>query len=74
MMSTPNAVIMAGASLFVGVALGIPVGAAFTEPAELRIPASVTAEPLEDEPGWDCRVHGNRSCVVSTRTIFEPTR
>lgn len=22
-------------------------------------------EPLEDEPGWDCRLHGNRSCVAS---------
>jgi len=27
------------------------------------VPAPVPAPaPMEDQPGWDCRVHGNRSC------------
>ncbi len=25
-------------------------------------PTSTTVPPQEDEPGWDCTVHGNKRC------------
>lgn len=25
-------------------------------------PPATVSEPLEDEPGWDCRTMGNRRC------------
>jgi hypothetical protein len=28
----------------------------------VSVGGSVVSAPLEDEPGWDCRVHGNRVC------------
>lgn len=25
-------------------------------------PTTTTVQPQEDEPGWDCRIHGNKVC------------
>lgn len=37
-----------------------------SEPHKLQTPApiveTVTDSPEEDEPGWDCTIHGNKTC------------
>lgn len=32
------------------------------EPWVNESPIPWNTAPLEDEPGWDCRIHGNRTC------------
>lgn len=51
---TPAARVAGATGIFIGLALGIPLGAAIT-PAH--------ADPIaEDDPAWDCRVNGNQVC------------
>lgn len=45
-------------------AAGIVIGAAFGLPAGGIMLATAEAQPVlqEDDPGWDCRVHGDGVC------------
>lgn len=55
--------------LAVGLSIGLPAGGWITgvydDRPEVTIPATVVADPAEDTPAFDCRVHGNRICGPS---------
>jgi hypothetical protein len=47
---------------------GTVAGNAVTGPERLPISQQPDSEPLEDEPGWDCRTMGNGECGPSIDT------
>ncbi|ALY10638.1 hypothetical protein FDH86_gp103 [Arthrobacter phage Tank] len=58
----------ASAAALVIVSAGLTIGALSTPTVQgvgqpTQIPVSIAAqEPMEDEPGFDCQLHGNRAC------------
>lgn len=41
------------------------------EAAGTATPAMAEREPYEDEPGFDCRIHGNKECGVFYEGIWQ---
>ncbi|AER49374.1 hypothetical protein STINGER_59 [Mycobacterium phage Stinger] len=67
-MPTSNAdrAVCFGAGLFIGLAVGMPLGLAIAAPKDAEqvrsTPASVAEQCEEDMPCWDCTTMGNRLC------------
>ena len=76
--TTADKAILFGAGVFVALAVGMPLGLVAAEPKTDDIRADVAEhvpadyarlvfvttglEPAEDDPAFDCRIHGNRIC------------
>lgn len=71
---TPTASVVTVADEVAPVAFGVPdVG--LSELPAVPTPAPAVAEPMEDEPGWDCSIHGNKACSaeeLAVLTAVEP--
>ena len=55
--------------------LGVVLSLAACDPSQyVNVGEPYTAEPAEDDPDWDCHIHGNKVCGPLTAAVFNDGR